>query len=688
MNHLPVFLLLAVCAGAAAAEPVSLRSLLAAMGDPERLTRLPDPAYTLRLFSSYDRASTAPGKPEWFANGDATQFLRIETRAGRTEHVMLDAEGPGALVRTWFTIANSDGSGILRVYLDRADVPAIEGKVIELVGGSALCPPPLSASVSLATGLLQRGHNLYLPIPYARHCLVTYESAKVVEKREALYYNLETRTYPAGTAVETFTAEGLKAAGEAVAAANRALLGQGPEPALASQPLAGTIAPGGTLVRTLEGPGAIHRLSLSLGSAPGFDQALRSTVIELAFDGERTVWAPVGEFFGTGYHRSAFATRYASCDANGVLTSRWVMPFAKTCTVTLRNLGSAPVTVADGAIATAPYPWDDTAMHFGASWHQMGRHPVGRKVDANYATLGGRGVLVGTAVTVFNTVDSWWGEGDEKIYVDGETFPSFFGTGSEDYYGYAWCNGNRFEHPFLCQPEGTGAVRQGLAVNARYRLLDAIPFATSLRFDMEIHHHSNNALINYAPAAFWYMRPGGTAALGDGRLAPGSEQIQTMAGEPIARRRGDVMARMVPFAGGRLEGEALDGTAPSGAMTFPRGWGERWSGGEAICWSGGKDGDSARLVFPSSVAGPGETLLYLSCRPDHGRFRIAINGKTLVEEVDTFAELNGVLRLDINRGVELREGENLIEVTLLGRNPRAKGANFCLDYLECHVQRR
>lgn len=35
-------------------------------------------------------------------------------------------------------------------------------------------------------------------------------------------------------------------------------------------------------------------------------------------------------------------------------------------------------------------------------------------------------------------MDWWWGEGDEKLFVDGEKFPSTFGTGSEDYVGYAW----------------------------------------------------------------------------------------------------------------------------------------------------------------------------------------------------------------------------------------------------------
>ena len=92
------------------------------------------------------------------------------------------------------------------------------------------------------------------------------------------------------------------------------------------------------------------------------------------------------------------------------------------------------------------------------------------------------------------------GEGDEKVYVDGETFPSHFGTGTEDYYGYAW---GRYEpwinHPFVAQPLGDGCYAHiGLAPNTRVRSLDAIPFIWRLRFDMELFDWSNIHL-NYAP---------------------------------------------------------------------------------------------------------------------------------------------------------------------------------------------
>jgi len=87
----------------------------------------------------------------------------------------------------------------------------------------------------------------------------------------------------------------------------------------------------------------------------------------------------------------------------------------------------------------------------------------------------------GTGVTRFNTANAWWGEGGEKIFADGEAFPSFVGTGSEDDCGHAWSNGNHSGHPFITQPEGGGAGKPGLVINSRYRVLDAIPFRNNAR---------------------------------------------------------------------------------------------------------------------------------------------------------------------------------------------------------------
>ena len=54
---------------------------------------------------------------------------------------------------------------------------------------------------------------------------------------------------------------------------------------------------------------------------------------------------------------------------------------------------------------------------------------------------------VGDTLALHNGAAAWWGEGDEKIFVDGETFPSHFGTGSEDYYGYSF---GEYAVPEIC----------------------------------------------------------------------------------------------------------------------------------------------------------------------------------------------------------------------------------------------
>ena len=92
----------------------------------EAIARFPDPAYTCKQFSSYDRRSTTPDNADtWFANHDVDQYLRVEevkTADGkaRKEWVMADMDGPGALVRIW----SANPAGNIRIYLDQAEKPA------------------------------------------------------------------------------------------------------------------------------------------------------------------------------------------------------------------------------------------------------------------------------------------------------------------------------------------------------------------------------------------------------------------------------------------------------------------------------------------------------------------------------------------------------------------------------------
>jgi hypothetical protein len=82
---------------------VTLDSLLDEMISREHLTFFPAEAYTLHQFSSYNKKSVSPGREGWFANADMSHFMGIVNSSGRREFVMLDTDGPGAVVRWWMT---------------------------------------------------------------------------------------------------------------------------------------------------------------------------------------------------------------------------------------------------------------------------------------------------------------------------------------------------------------------------------------------------------------------------------------------------------------------------------------------------------------------------------------------------------------------------------------------------------
>ena len=170
-------------------------------------------------------------------------------------------------------------------------------------------------------------------------------------------------------------------------------------------------------------------------------------------------------------------------------------------------------------------------MHFHASWRPDDIAPGTPFQDWNFVDIQGQGVYVGDAWTVLNPQkNTWWGEGDEKIYVDDawdRGFPTHFGTGTEDYYG--WAGGlvptrkDEFDEPFLANVRvgGLDGHTQGYNICARTRSLDAIPFDRRLRFDMESSFGTDIRnpwnLLGYSAVSFWYARPGAVSNRGAAR---------------------------------------------------------------------------------------------------------------------------------------------------------------------------
>jgi hypothetical protein len=483
------------------------------MVDRDALARWPAVPYTCRQFSSYARGAVSPDKPGWFANIDTGQYMRVETNGIRVESVMLDAAGPGCIVRWWAggTTPQMGPPGTIRIYLDEASTPVFEGKMDTLISSDWLVGPPLAAITCI-------GRNFYLPIPYAKHCKITYDRPPLTSmdvEANRHWYVIDNRTYPEGTPVRTFSIEDLKQARPLLDEIGQRLLTPNNELAYLSwlPPRSQTLATAQSLIQTVSGSRAIRRLSVQL-QATNLAQALRSTVLIASFDDEQTIWCPVGDFFGSGVGLNPFRDWWREVDRNGLLTAYWVMPFQKSCRLELVNLGEQPVRATLGLVGLSRWDWDDRSMHFHANWRQetgIQTKQAEGTADWNYLQASGQGIYVGDTLALHNGAAAWWGEGDEKIYVDDETFPSHFGTGSEDYYGYSFGDqGTFFESPFHAEPRWEGNRHPGFVTVTRTRSLDAIPFTKNFKFDLEIWHWAATR-VTYAASTYWYARPAATS---------------------------------------------------------------------------------------------------------------------------------------------------------------------------------
>ena len=364
---------------------VTIRSLLKEMADRDCLPQLPDVPFMAGQASSYDRASVAPDKPGWFANHDFGMYVRTETNRGRKEHVMMDVAGPGAITRWWE--GDHRPNAIIRIYLDGAREPTIEENIETLLGGAGQIKPPLAAVTCL-------GLNSYFPIPYAKHCKVTYD-----QDEEHHWYNIGYRTYSASTAVRTYSPADVAAAADELQRVQREL---SPPNRVASPiskrlfPLNRTLQPDGILGSSLAGPAAVRQLTVSVAAADPQElpQALRSTVLSICCDGQQTVWAPVGDFFGSGVGLNPYRDHYREVGRDGCMRCWWVMPFSRTCRIELKNVGSRPVDVTLGPIEASNWNWNDRSMLFHATWRQ--EYPIQTKAQAgtcdwNFVQINGRG---------------------------------------------------------------------------------------------------------------------------------------------------------------------------------------------------------------------------------------------------------------------------------------------------------
>ena len=683
--------------GASRLAAVTFESLLQEMASRDALASFPEPRYRSLQASSYNRLSTARDQPDqgtggWFADSDGVGFIRTEEINGGTEWVVMEHDGPGALTRFWtpffyYDFNNRSGPRI-RVYLDGSSTPVIDQNFIELLtnlawgpeyGGKPAPQNTLSAPAPFA-GFTARAGVLHLPVPFASSCKVTMTG-------KPFYNIINYRAYPPGTPVTPFTTGDLSS--PALAAAGAAVgspadfaggtLHQGTGPVPAGGEVALSLPAGAAAVRHLE----VDLDETAVAAAPGI---LRSLVLSATFDGEETVWCPVGDFFSSSNRLNHLETwTRGSAPADGRLACRWVMPYAGTATVRLVNLGATPV-AASLTVRTGEWAWDDRSMHFHANWRPDDVVPGTPFEDWNFIDIRGKGVFVGDSWTVLNLTTGWWGEGDEKIYVDDEydvaRFPSHFGTGTEDYYGWAGgvnpIRNDEFSNPWEANAQvGSRASdsTEGFNVNTRTRTLSAIPFDERLVFDMEASAGTGqrNAwnLLMYSSAVFWYARPGATH---NRPPLPAQAARPITSFEELQAQSDLIKAGGVLVVPNAIEAEDLVPSACSPGVTAVA---ESPPAGQnpGLVLSHGR-----HLMLPFTAAGQFVEFRFteqftrkrlrvrLSTLADYGRVDVAVNGLAAAADVDLFSTSLGVDDLDLGE-FDPVESAVTIRVTSAGAGP-------------------
>ena len=642
------------------AEKITVTSLLKEMVDFEALARKPHPFFKEATASSYSRESHKGGEA-WFDNRDVGQYLSTESNDGRKEHVLADLKGPGTISRFWS--ANPTMANIVRFYFDGEARPRLELPLADFFKGEK---PPFGPAFSYISGT---GGNLYFPLPYSSSLKITIEEK---DKPVRLYYEIGFRSYEFGTEVETFDLQDASSWEPVAAEASRAL--SNPKAAAApdgSRWLAHslTIKPGKTeSLPELAGEKAIYewsaqvletRESLKWDDPKRAHNAWRFLLLEISFDGEKSVRVPLGDFFGSGPGVNPYENLFFTVDGNGKMTSRLLMPFKRSMLLNLTNAGKIPYTL-DLNLHVGKRPFTENGYHLRAQWGTLTREswPF---FDMNFLKTEGQGKVVGTVYQIANPVLIWWGEGDQKIRIDGESFPSTFGTGTEDDYGFAYGDNRPFTRPFHAQTRVDGPWSGGHISLNRWYVLDALPYRTGIRFDQEMWHWMP-CRPTWSHVIYWYAKPG----------SPGPREIDRagLAPQDLGIREN----MLEPFEGEALTHEATGGMAGKERLA-------NCAGAEHLVWRGARPGDKLTVHFKVPKAGRYSIELNLCQSLDYGCQRIYVNDYAVPQVVDSYSPK--LYWLHAKLGVfDLKEGDNFLTIEALEPNPKAQPGNlFGLDYI-------
>lgn len=246
-------------------------------------------------------------------------------------------------------------------------------------------------------------------------------------------------------------------------------------------------------IANIEGPGIIQHIWMTPTGK------WRSVILRIYWEGQQTpsVECPVGDFFASCWERYARLSSYAVCvNPGSAFNCYWQMPFAKNCRITLENIGQERVTYyyqIDYTLTQLPRE----ISYFHAQFRRVNPLPY-QGVYTILDGVEGQGTYVGTYLAWGSNNCGWWGEGEIKFYLDGDTeYPTICGTGTEDYFCGSYnfeCSISHDRYEKFCspysglhqviQPDGLYNSQQRFGMY-RWHILDPIRFRERLKVTIQ-----------------------------------------------------------------------------------------------------------------------------------------------------------------------------------------------------------
>jgi hypothetical protein len=290
-------------------------------------------------------------------------------------------------------------------------------------------------------------------------------------------------------------------------------------------------------IARIEGAGCVRHIWMTLNCPE--EAYARKIVLRAWWDGEPdpSIECPIGDFFGIGHGivKNFWSLPLQMSPQDGRAFNCWFpMPFASSARFMIENESNSGTNLYF-YIDYERFPqleeglgrfhtqwrrenptagWGERTRRFAENNEYMWEVWKTPNLDGleNYIILEaeGKGHYVGCHLDVdcyAREKNDWWGEGDDMIFIDGETTPRLYGTGSEDYFNTAFCPREEYCSPY-----------QGVTVNSgddewpwrgknslyRFHIEDPIHFEKSIRVTIE-HGHANSLSNDYASTAYWYQ---------------------------------------------------------------------------------------------------------------------------------------------------------------------------------------